>query len=164
MKTFLYCDIMPNMNKVFLDRNFEFGGIIGKPYHNKGEYKGVYLVVRPDSFQNVVFKSNSDAFWFKGKNPTVSLDKLLDKWVDDAILYIGKHEKSVRKRMQEHIVFWKGNRATAWGGRVIAQIENYEELEMWYLPCDNPKQMERNLLDVFCGMHDKKLPFANFRR
>ena len=151
------------MNKIFLGKNFEFGGTIKHP-NDKGNYKGVYLVVRPESFRQVIFKSSSCAFRLRGKDPTVSLDKLQDKWVDDAILYIGKSEKSVHKRMQQHIDFWKGNRAVAWGGRIIAQIVNYEELEIWYLSCDNPKQMERDLLDVFCGMHDEKLPFANFRR
>ena len=154
---------MTNMNKIFLGKNFEFGGTI-RCQNNNGNDKGVYLVVVPETIQQVEFTSSSCAFKLRGKDPTVSLAKLQNKWVDDAILYIGKSESTVRKRMQQHIDFWQGKPAVAWGGRIIAQIVNYEELEIWYLLCDNPKQMERDLLEAFCSIHDKKLPFANFRK
>lgn len=146
---------------LFFDQ--EFGGTIEKLEPNKGNFKGVYIIVMPNSFQDICFEERSNTGWFRGKDPTVSIDKLKEKWVDNAnILYIGKHEKSVRKRMQQHIDFYNGNPVAAWGGRVIAQIRNFQNLEVWYISCDKPPEMKRTLLNEFKAQY-KKLPFANWK-
>jgi len=90
---------------------------------------------------------------------------LEQKWVENAeILYIGKAERSIDKRMEQHIYFWSGNDYdSAWGGRLIAQIKDFDKLEVWETECDNPKAKERELIDKFVKEY-KKLPFANLRR
>lgn len=156
MKEYLGMDI-------FLDREFEFGGTIGKLAPDKGAYKGVYIIVLPKSFQEVCFNERSNAGSLEDKDPTIAVDISKKKWVDEAeILYIGKHETSVKNRMRQHFDFWNGKAVPAWGGRIIAQIRNFENLEVWYLSCDNPQDMERTLLKEFETQY-KKLPFANWR-
>lgn len=149
----------------FFGKIFNYGGTIGElgQEQDNGDYKGVYIIARPDSFQKIGFEEHSPAGWFKGKDPTVPIATLKDKWVDNAnILYIGKHEKSVRKRMQQHIDFYNGKPIAAWGGRIISQIINFEDLEVWYLSCENPTKMEKALLNEFKTQY-KKLPFANWK-
>lgn len=150
--------------RMFLCRRFEFGGTIGNLCPDKGHYRGVYIIVRPNDFQERgIFNDCSSAGRFKGKDPTVSIDRLEKKWVNGAkILYIGKSEESVQKRMQQHNDFWNGKSVPGWGGRIIAQIRNFDNLEVWYLSCDNPQKTESDLLNKFKQQYNK-LPFANFR-
>ena len=148
----------------FLDRDFELGGTIDHLEQDKGKYKGIYIIVCPKSFQDICFDECSKAGRYKGKNPTITVEKLESKWVNSAeILYIGKSETSVGKRMRQHIEFWYGEAVPAWGGRIIAQLRNFGNLEVWYYPCEIPKDMEHTLLKEFESRY-KQLPFANFKR
>ena len=175
-----------NLMKTFLDKDFEYGGTIaeieaelykkydvtidkstsciGELWKPCGVYqKGVYIIVLLNSFQEIHFEKTSKAGRFKGKDPTVSLETLKDNWVDGAeILYIGKTDRTIQKRMQEHIDFWNGKPIAAWGGRLIAQIQNFKDLEMWFLPWDSPTEMETVLINEFKSRH-KRLPFANLK-
>lgn len=120
--------------------------------------------MRPRSFTEICLKEVSAAGRHKGKDPTVSIAKLKSKWVDEAeVLYIGKSETSVLKRMQQHREFWYGEAVPAWGGRIIAQLKNFGDLEVWYYSCDIPKDMEHTLIKEFEQQY-KKIPFANFKR
>lgn len=149
--------------RMFLNKEFEYAGTIGKLVRDRGNFKGIYIIVRPKDMQDIQLNPTSNAGRFKGKDPTVTIEKLNRKLVYDAdILYLGKSEDSVYRRMQQHIDFWNGEPIAAWGGRSIAQIINYEDLEVWYMPCDNPKEMESSLLREFEKQH-KQLPFANWR-
>lgn len=149
--------------RLFLNKEFECAGTIGKLERDRGNYKGIYIIVRPEKMHDIQLIPTSNAGKFKGKDPTVKIEKLKQKLnVEADILYLGKSEDSVEKRMQQHIEFWNGKPIAAWGGRSIAQIKNFEDLEVWYLPCDNPKEMESVLLREFEGQY-KQLPFANWR-
>ena len=172
--------------KTFLGKDFEYGGTIAEiefdfygKFHettdetdlctdeprgsNDRNRKGVYIVVLPKTFQEICFEEDSKAGRFKGKNPTVSPDTLKANWVDGAeILYIGKTERTIQKRMREHIDFWNGKPVAAWGGRFIAQLQNFKDLEIWFLPWDRPAEMETALINEF-KVRYKKLPFANLR-
>lgn len=108
---------------------------------------------------------------YKGesKDPSVSKEILIKKWVDGAnIVYIGKAGNSrydgntIKKRMEEHIKFWGGQDCRAWGGRTVAQISDYKNLQVWCLDCDTPLKTEKHLIEVFYGNY-KKLPFANWK-
>ena len=149
--------------RTFLNNEFEYAGTIGRLERDRGNFKGIYIIVRPEKMQDILLEQTSNAGKFKGKDPTVKVEKLKRKLLDGAeILYLGKSEDSVEKRMQQHIDFWNGKPIAAWGGRSIAQIKHFEELEVWYLLCDNPKEMERTLLREFERQY-KQLPFANLR-
>lgn len=156
-------DTLNYCGRMFLNKEFTYAGTIGKLECNKGNFKGIYLVVRPHNMKDIQLIPTSNAGRFKGKDPTVKIEKLKRKLLVDAdILYLGKSEDSVEKRMQQHIDFWKGEPIAAWGGRSIAQIIDYEKLEVWYLSCDNPKEMESSLLREFESQYNQ-LPFANWR-
>lgn len=147
----------------FLNNEFEYAGTIGNLERDRGNFKGIYIIVRPEIMQDIRLFPTSNAGKFKGKDPTVNIEKLKHKLLNEAdILYLGKSEDSVEKRMQQHIDFWNGEPIAAWGGRSIAQIIDFEKLEVWYLPCDNPKEMESSLLREFETKYNQ-LPFANWR-
>lgn len=147
--------------KEFLGEAFVFGGTVEKPSPDEGVYKGVYLIVRPENFMKS-FNGHSKAGKWKGKDPTVSIGELEKNWIDDAdILYIGE-SKNVQERIRAHIDFWNGKTARAYGGRFIAQLQNYTDLEVWHLPCDDGKAKRSVLLQAFEARYNK-LPFANLR-
>ena len=124
---------------------------------------GVYLIAQKSHFQSPNFVHPSHAGWFRGEDPTLTIEYLKNKWVENAsILYIGRSCGSLRKRINNHIDFWNGKPCAAWGGRTIAQIEDYENLEIWYMECDNPKEKEKELINAFCEKHGA-LPFANLK-
>ena len=149
--------------RMFLNTDFEYAGTIGNLERGRGNFKGIYIIVRPEKMQDILLNQTSNAGKFKGKDPTVKIEKLKEKLLADAeILYLGKSEDSIEKRMQQHIDFWNGKPIAAWGGRSIAQIHHFEDLEVWYLPCDNPKEMESALLREFETKYNQ-LPFANWR-
>ena len=149
--------------RTFLNKLFEYAGTIGNLECDRGNFKGIYIIVRPEKMQDILLNQTSNAGKYKGKDPTVNIEKLKQKLLVQAdILYLGKSEGSVEKRMHQHIEFWNGKPISAWGGRSIAQIQHFEDLEVWYLPCDNPKEMESALLNDFETKYNQ-LPFANWR-
>lgn len=148
---------------MFLNRTFEYGGTIANLDLNKGNYKGVYIVVCPDDIHNHSLKEHSNAGKYKGKDPTIAIAELKKKIPNKTkILYIGKSEKSVLKRIQQHVRFWYGEPIAAWGGRAIAQLESFDTFEVWYLQSDNPKATEKTLLNDFKSNYGN-LPLANWR-
>ena len=158
------------MREEFLGKNFEYGGKIGDLIESAGDYKGVYIIVKPKEFKETGFNENHYIAKHNGKNLNYSLDDLKEKWIKNVdVLYIGKSQKTVKERMLEHIEFYnwdknnKGdNNVRARGGRSIGQINNYDDLEVWYLKCDNPDIAEKDMLQLFRNRY-KKLPFANRR-
>ncbi len=156
------CTMMKN--KIFLNESFEFGGTVKHLFRDKGNYAGVYIVVLPNDFIEISFSESCNLSLWRDKVVSVSIEELEDKWVNNCeILYIGKSEsKTVNRRMHQHINFWNGKPVAAFGGRIIGQINNYENLEVWFLECDNPKNMEEILIKRFRNKYGK-LPFANWR-
>ena len=147
--------------KEFLGEAFVFGGTVEKPSSDEGSYAGVYMIVRPENFPKS-FNRQSKAGKWKGNEPTVSIGELEKKWIDDAvILYIGE-SNNVQARIRAHIDFWGGKAVGAHGGRFIAQLQNYNDLEVWYLSCDGGKAKKSVLLQAFEARYNK-LPFANLR-
>lgn len=168
-KDVFYADDYYDKN-IFLRRVFEYGGTVGNLIENRGNYTGIYLVTLPENFGKVEFLEHSKLkIWrpnSKHKDPTVSIETLREHWVEDTnILYIGRRvTKPVRKRMIEHFKFWNADdeNAPGRGGRIIGQIKNWENLEVWYLKCENPIEMEKSLIKEFKERYNKR-PFANLR-
>ena len=81
---------------------------------------GVYLVLRPNTTRPC-FLDESKGGHFKGRNPTVAIKALEDKWVDDAlVLNIGKagprEKRTLKCRLTEYIQFGKGGRSATRAG------------------------------------------------
>lgn len=156
------------MKNMFLNKEFEFGGKLQNLDEKEGIYNGIYIIVQPNNFGKVVFNPQSKLkIWKKGVKERIvsaSIEELQENWVEKAeILYIGNcasKTKNVQSLVKLHIRFWNGENVSAFGGRFIGQIQNWENLEVWYLKSDNSAQMKDELLRLFENQY-RKLPFAN---
>ena len=130
---------------------------------------GVYIVFCRS--EQINFLNDSIGGHFKGKNPTVSINKLSEKWVDNTpILYIGKaggfkSNATLKKRIKQYIQFGNGQPVGHWGGRLIWQIKENRELLIAYksLSDIDPREYEKTLITKFFENYGK-LPFANLTR
>jgi len=132
---------------------------------------GVYMVIR-ESDEPPTFLEKSLAGHFKGRDPTVPIEKLREQWVDRTVtLYIGKaggprQNTTIRKRLDTYFKFGEGQPVSHWGGRLIWQLEGSESLLICWLetPKENPRHVEKDLLAQFKKTHDERLPFANLQK
>jgi len=126
---------------------------------------GVYKISRI-SLESPEFLEVGTGGWDKKRNSNVSIDILRDKWVDGArILYIGKAENSLRKRLGRYMDFGAGRPVHHHGGRYIWQLADSRDLlvSWWVLPDDLPPGfVETELMEEFFDTYGK-LPFANLR-
>jgi hypothetical protein len=132
---------------------------------------GVYVVIR-ESDAPPDFVPVSHAGRFKGRDPTVPIDVLADKWVNGAhLLYVGKAGSSeggnrgLRRRLDEYRKFGEGRAVGHNGGRYIWQLRDSSELLVaWRVtpPGVSPREVEKALMAAFTA-HNGRRPFANLR-
>lgn len=131
---------------------------------------GVYLVILPEEFK-IEFSQENLSGYRGGRNPTVPISILEHKWVSDTVvLYIGKAGDPVKKshlegRINCYLKHGNGDENAAhWGGRMIWQLKNSENLLFCWKPSENPtpRQTEKKMIQTFYDIH-RKLPFANLR-
>ena len=128
--------------------------------------KGIYFVLNQDS--SPTFLKESVGGHFKGRNPTVSLGKLKENWVDDTlVVYIGKaggsnSKATLQSRLKQYMRFGDGEPVGHWGGRMIWQLVNHRGLIVCYKLLENsdPREEEKKLINDFESYYGK-LPFAN---
>lgn len=128
------------------------------------QVKGVYVVIR-DSEDAPEFVKQGTGGHFKGKNPNKDIEELNMNWVDGSpIVYIGQTERDLRTRIGELIKFGQGYPIAHWGGRILWQLKDAENLLVAWkeLPDQAPKEMERSMLTDFRKTY-LKLPFANLK-
>ena len=96
-----------------------------------------------------------------------SVSDLERKWVDNTwIVYIGKTDNTLYKRISDYIKFGKGQDVAHRGGRAIWQLPDSEKLLIGWKIIEPPitaEQIEKEWLRVFKNNHNDKLPFANWR-
>ncbi|MGH3984198.1 MAG: hypothetical protein ACREX8_06905 [Gammaproteobacteria bacterium] len=110
------------------------------------------------------FVETSPAGWFKGKDPSVSVDELQSAWVPGAeVLYIGK-AGDLRRRLNEYRRHGAGQRVGHSGGRYIWQLDDTDLLLVaWQLTADlDPEDVESRLIAEFVTSYGQR-PFANRR-
>jgi len=135
-----------------------FGAIAASTCPESG---GVYVVTYPDSGA-IDFNQRSCGGWFKGKDPTVSLEALAANWVDRAeVVYIGKADQ-LRRRLRQYADFGAGKPVGHWGGRLIWQLPAIDLLHVGWkeTPGRRPVDVEAELIDQFRQANGKP-PFAN---
>lgn len=127
--------------------------------------KGVYFVLRERTDSIPVFKSQSPVLEHKGKSLSYSVDELKSKWVEDTqIMYIGKTDSSLKKRISSYIRFGKGSDSPHRGGRSIWQLPDVDNLIIGWRnlsSAESARALEHQLLVEFSNAHCGKLPFAN---
>ena len=132
---------------------------------------GVYVVLRM-GVSSPVFREASTAGRFKGKDPSVALERLASKWVPSTeVLYIGKASArkggraALRKRLDEYRRHGGGEPGGHWGGRLIWQLADCDDLRVaWRVSdTDDAEELEAELLDAFVERYGT-LPFANLKR
>lgn len=163
-------------------RNAGFAGFLSIAHlraSNSGELpleRGVYMVLRSDD-ASPAFRTRSTGGFFKGKDPTVRVDKLRRKWVDSAVvLYVGKAggtnlksgnkiESTLQSRVRAYLSFGAGTPVGHRGGRYIWQLEGSGDLIVCWMrtPQEEPMAVERRLIDQASAMFGA-YPFANCRR
>ncbi len=124
---------------------------------------GVYVVYRPAP-TDPVFLATNPGGRFKGRDPTVAVELLADKWVRDAhVIYIGKADR-LRVRLRQYARFGAGEPVGHWGGRYIWQLEDSDgSLVAWHAITwgESAREYERRLLERFADTHETSRPFAN---
>lgn len=131
---------------------------------------GVYLIISPTAGVPT-FLPNSTGGHFKGKDPTVPMTALREKWVAGSVaVYVGKaggdnSAATLRSRLKQYVQFGAGIPIGHWGGRYIWQMESSEALVVAWKPTEDqsPLAIEQEMLDTFTVSFGK-LPFANCRR
>ena len=125
---------------------------------------GVYIVLRRDA-DKAEFKEIGMGGFFKGRNPNVSIYELNDNWVEDTpVMYIGKaKEGRLRKRISEYMRFGCGKKVGHWGGRLIWQLADADDLVVcWSETEEDSREVEKDMICKFkeeFGAH----PFANLK-
>ena len=122
---------------------------------------GVYLVLNIDNKPGEFLAVGSGGH-FKGKDPNISLEELKSNWVDNTkVVYIGK-ATSLKSRLRQYFGFGQGKNIGHWGGRLIWQLKNSNDLIVCWKPLlnDDPRTFENTLIKKFVSEFSKR-PFAN---
>ncbi|WP_324787031.1 hypothetical protein [Streptomyces sp. H51] len=127
---------------------------------------GIYVVIRTDT-SPPSFLPASPAGRLKGRDPSVTADKLDDAWVNGAtVVYIGKAagRDGLNRRLADYCRHGNGLLAGHWGGRYIWQLVDSDALLVAWrsMTEDDAGEAEQDLIDEFKELHGA-LPFANIR-
>lgn len=127
--------------------------------------RGVYVVVR-DPSHPLGFRAKSPAGFYRGIDPTLSVETLTEHWVEGAsVMYIGIAPGSgVRALLQQCIkrtVRFGGGAAIAHpGGAALWQLEGSTQLRFaWKVVDGDPRLLAESLLAEFVARHGRA-PFA----
>ncbi|OLS40817.1 hypothetical protein [Bacillus sp. MRMR6] len=132
------------------------------------ETKGVYMVLYNNPTPEFLTKGTGG--FFKGKDPNVSIETLKQNWVNNTkVVYIGKSggvDKSatLKSRIKQLIKFGQGKNVGHYGGRLIWQLKNSNELILCWkqLPYDDPREIQKLLICNFDKLYGKR-PYANLK-
>ena len=123
---------------------------------------GIYVVLLSPPMLGG-FTQRSVGGHFKAKDPTVPVELLAAKYIDECeTVYIGR-ATNLRQRLGQLARFGQGEPVGHWGGRFMWQLERHNQLRVaWRIEAD-PSQAEADLLDDFEASYGR-LPFANLVR
>lgn len=130
--------------------------------------QGVYLIIR-NSVSDPEFLETGSGGFFKGKNPNVSIADLQANWVENTkVVYIGKaggiaSSATLCSRLKQLFQFGSGKAVGHWGGRLLWQLADAQDLLVAWLPLEgiDAREFEARLIQAFRKSHGGRLPFAN---
>jgi hypothetical protein len=135
-------------------------GVLSQVPQTAGSYAVLAEGIKPD------FIEVSRGGHFKGKDPSVKISALRDKWVHGAsVAYIGKTE-NLQRRLREFCRFGAGAAIGHWGGRYLWQVACSDDWLVCWKVCEGNEtalEAESGLLKAFGEAHGGRLPFANLR-
>lgn len=124
---------------------------------------GCYVVFRPASSDPSFLPANPGGR-FKGKDPTIPLERLATEWVPGAhVVYVGKADE-LRTRLKAYARFGDGEPVAHWGGRLIWQLADADELFVaWHelRAGGTARDLEKLLLARFAELNGGRRPLAN---
>ncbi len=127
---------------------------------------GVYAVLRSLDAAPA-FRSTNAGGWFKGKDPSVPVSILEEKWVAGAhLLYVGKATagrrggSGLRKRLALLLNYGAGKPVAHQGGRYLWQVEGANDFLVAWLLIEDPTAEENRLLSEFRDAYGA-YPLAN---
>lgn len=121
---------------------------------------GIYKVIKPDNMGNIKFKNAQ----FKDPKHNVSAAEAKLKYGATPyteVLYIGKAQ-DLNRRLGQYVRFGLKKCSIHKGGRFIFTIEDWQNLKVQYIECEEPRAREKKELESF-KKKNKTLPFANHR-
>lgn len=133
------------------------------------EEPGVYAISIPMGLETTFLKCGTGGR-YRGKEPTVSLERLHDEWVSGAaVLYFGQtgsdtSKGTLRSRTRLLLRFGRSQPCSHWGGRLIWQLKESDQLLLSWLadPVQKPKVLKKAMIADFKAKYGKR-PFANLR-
>jgi hypothetical protein len=143
--------------------------LCSKGFQEIPELPGVYAVSHHPAIAPVFLVINT-GYRFKGRDPSVSINRLISKWIDGAeVYYLGRARglskaSTLKKRVKSLVKFGQRMRAAHWGGRYIWQLSNSNDLKISWkeCSCEDAIENEKHYLDLFETSYGR-LPFANLR-
>lgn len=133
----------------------------------EAESIGIYTVLLPDTF-NLIFNPYTTATLDRKKN-TKDVELLRKRWQQiqksdikegKSILYIGKTDETLKKRVLCLAKYGRGEASNHHGGYPLWQIENNIQLCVEIIPCANPHKEETRRLDNYIDLYGTQ-PIAN---
>ncbi len=132
--------------------------------------RGVYLVINPNHNNTKFIQPGSGGF-FKSKDPNLAIVDLQENYIPGAqVVYIGKAgsltgKATLHSRIIQYLRFGQGKNVGHYGGRLIWQIKNHQELLFCWkrTPQEDPREVEKILLQEFYQQYGS-FPFANLMR
>lgn len=123
--------------------------------------KGVYLFLRLNNTKPTFLEKGTGG-GYKGKDPNVSIAELQENWVNDTpIMYIGKATK-LKSRLSAYLRFGNNQSTSHWGGRLIWQLADSNDLIVcWKTTQEDPREVEKGMIQEFKKEHGGQRPFAN---
>lgn len=129
--------------------------------------RGVYLVLR-NTLDSPEFLHPGCGGFFKGRDPNVDEEILQQNWVEGSkVVYIGKAgsltgKATLNSRIRQYLRFGQGNNVGHYGGRLIWQIKNHNDLVFCWkkTPNHDPRVVEKMLISNFAENFGVR-PFAN---
>jgi len=125
--------------------------------------KGVYVILRNSKDKPEFLEAGTGGF-FKNKNPNVTIAELKENWVENSpIMYIGK-ATALKSRLGQYMKFGQGEKVGHRGGRYIWQLKDSKQLIVCWKPTiDDPREVEKKMIEHFKSEHGNMRPFANLQ-